>query len=77
MHYAIVWGLSTVILILGIINLPKLVSRHVLILFLVAKAIINFADIFPGDQTVFRQYAYLLTAVGIVGYALHEKRSRK
>lgn len=77
MHFAIIWGLSTIVLILGILNLPKTVSRHFVIIFLATKAFINLVDIFPGNQTVFRQYAYLATAMIVVGYALHRKRNKK
>lgn len=74
MHNLIIWVLSTVVLLIGIVNLPKKVHKGLAIGLLSFSALINLVDNISGDQTTLRQYAYLFTAVVVVAYSLIKRR---
>lgn len=68
------WGMSAAILFVGLLNLPHRISKHAAVVLLIFCAFVNFVDNFPGNQTVFRQYAFLAGSVSVVMYSLYQRQ---
>lgn len=73
MLHAIIFLLSTLILVIGLLNLRVAHYRATIIsIFAIAIVMNGFDVIVPGDQTLYRQFAYLSQSFILAAYSIRK-----